>query len=482
MTIKQRLGVVAALVAMGLLIWAVAEDAAMAAVVAFAVVVSVGLFLMPKAALGAIGVFLLVQPLLVNLAGSVTTTLGATLHRLHEVFAVAAAARVGLMMSWDRVSTAMRPWIWLTGAFAVLGVVSGIVQQVPALTLARGGFVAVTFALYLLLAMTVSWSDRDCARIMRMALWAGPLLVVSGMVIWMMPTTVQDLFVDHTMETEDFGRAQFAAMQGIFSHPAVFGWAAAVTGCYAVAALLVGRRGWGALAGGSLAASVVGVLASLRRKPLVALPVVVVYSIVRFGHGWRRWVVLTLFALIAVAAARVAAARLEAEYQDAAVYVDPFAPLAPRVLLYVTGTEIANADFPLGAGFGRFGSYASIADYSPLYDEYGLSRVYGLSQEYPYYIEDTYWPHLAAETGWFGAVILFAFYVFLLWQAARAVGRAPEPATRAVAIAACLALLEGLLESGAGPVFEEALFAFAVAIPLGITLTRALVPDPARTA
>ena len=154
----------------------------------------------------------------------------------------------------------------------------------------------------------------------------------------------------------------------------------------------------------------------------------------------------------------------------------------PRILLYATGAEIANARFPLGAGFGRFGGYASALDYSPLYDEYGLSSVYGLSPEEPYFLMDTYWPHIAAETGWVGAALLLAFYLLLGERAARVGLRTTDPATRAVAIGACLALLEGLIESAAGSVFEGALPAYALAVPLGIALARstASVPVEAR--
>ena len=66
---------------------------AVAILVAFAVVVTVGLFLVPKMALALIGAFLLVQPALVNLAGGSVTPLGIALHRLHQVFAVAAVLR-----------------------------------------------------------------------------------------------------------------------------------------------------------------------------------------------------------------------------------------------------------------------------------------------------------------------------------------------------------------------------------------------------
>ena len=265
-------------------------------------------------------------------------------------------------------------------------------------------------------------------------------------------------------------------MQGIFSHPGVFGWASAVTGCYAVAALLVGRPGWRALATGNLVSSVCAILASLRRRPLLALPVVTVYGVMRFATGRRRWEVLALFAMLVGGTTWLAVGRLEAEYRDALMYLDPTAPTAPRVLLYVTGVDIANSRFPLGAGFGRFGGYAATLDYSPLYDQYGFNRVWGLSPDAPFYLQDTYWPHIAAETGWFGAAVLLAIYLLLVERASRASRRAVDAATKAVAVGAVLAMLEGLIESLAGPVFEVALFSYAIAVPLGITLARSAAP------
>ena len=467
----------AAAVVVSLLVWAAGSDSTVSILAAFTTVVTVGLFLVPRFALAVIGVFLMTQQVLVNLAGGSVTPLGLALHRLHQAFAVAAVVRVAVFLSWERVGPRLRPWFWLTAAFVALGVVSGLREHVPLTTIALGAFLAVKFPLFLLLALTISWDERDCERIMRAALWLGPLLFVSGVVIWMLPSDAQGIFVDHTADAESYARGELAAMQGIFSHPGVFGWAAAVTGCYAVAALVVGRRSWLAPATGGVAASIGGILASLRRKPLVALPVVTVYAVMRFATGRRRWTVLALFAVLAGGAAWIVVERIRAEYRDALMYVDPMAPTVPRLLLYATGIQIADSRFPLGAGFGRFGGYASVLDYSPLYDQYGLSQVWGLNPENPYYIEDTYWPHIAAETGWLGSVILLALFVLLIERAARAALRATDVATKALAVGAALALLETLIESVAGPVFEVALFTYATAVPLGIALS-----SPARRA
>ena len=66
-----------------------------------------------------------------------------------------------------------------------------------------------------------------------------------------------------------------------------------------------------------------------------------------------------------------------------------------RVALYVGSLKIARDDFPLGAGLGRYGSWMSRVDYSPLYKKYGLSRIPGLRERNPKAATDTFWqsPH-----------------------------------------------------------------------------------------
>ena len=470
------------LVVVALLVWAAYVSPAIAVFTAFTVVVAVGLFLVPKVALAAIALFLLVQPMFVNLAGGSDTSLGLALHRLHQAFTVAAVLRIAFFLGWERVDQRLRPWLWLTVLFLATGLGSAVVEHVPLQTMALGAFLAVKFQVFLLLALTIPWSERDCERIMRVALWLGPLLLVSGVAVWLAPRDVQDLFIDTTLEGGGGGpipRQGLTAMQGIFPHPGVFGWAAAVTGCYGVAALLTGRPAWRGGGIVSVGASMLGILGSLRRKPLGALPLVALYGVIRFAKGRQRWAVLAVLVVLGGGAAALAAGRVQAEYRDALNYVDPLAPTMPRVLLYVTGAQIANARFPLGAGFGRFGGYASALDYSPLYDQYGLSGVYGLTPIDPFFIMDTYWPHIAAETGWLGAAILLAFYLLLAGRTARVALGATDAATRAVAIGACLAVLEGLVESVAGAVFEGALLAYVLAIPLGVALARSATSLPA---
>ena len=221
----------------------------------------------------------------------------------------------------------------------------------------------------------------------------------------------------------------------------------------------------------SVGAAIVGILASLRRKPLIGLPTAL---LVGFGSGMKRR--QRIYALgstaVLVAILGVAArSRIDALVADtAANYIDPYSPTTARALLYVTGWDIGVKRFPFGAGFGRFGGYVSEFRYSPVYDEYGLSTTYGLSREAPYYIQDTYWPHILGEAGWVG-VVCFAAMIFLLWRHAMRIWyRSPDAWVRALAFGAAMALVEVVVESAAAPVFEGTLFAYITAVPIAAAL------------
>jgi hypothetical protein len=95
-------------------------------------------------------------------------------------------------------------------------------------------------------------------------------------------------------------------------------------------------------------------------------------------------------------------------------------PQAARGTLYSTAVKIANDFFPLGSGFGTFGSEISRRYYSELYDIYAISHVRGLSRAMPRFITDTYWAMIIAEGGWISTVFILAVLTAIFIQALRA--------------------------------------------------------------
>jgi hypothetical protein len=147
-----------------------------------------------------------------------------------------------------------------------------------------------------------------------------------------------------------------------------------------------------------------------------------------------------------------------------------------RARLYSTGGRIADDNFPVGVGFGRFASYPSRKYYSPVYQQYGLNRIYGLSREYPKYIDDVSWPSVIGETGYGG----LALYVLgLLVVIAAMVRRLRSTAARLkwAPLGALCAMAVLLVDSLGDPTLFSWLATTTYALIVGPTLI-ALRPGP----
>lgn len=86
-----------------------------------------------------------------------------------------------------------------------------------------------------------------------------------------------------------------------------------------------------------------------------------------------------------------------------------------RKELLNASVEIAKDYFPLGTGFGTFGSFYSAENYSPVYYKYNLDRVYGLSPEYHYFVADSFYPMLLGQFGIIG-IVLYCVVIFMLFR------------------------------------------------------------------
>lgn len=86
-----------------------------------------------------------------------------------------------------------------------------------------------------------------------------------------------------------------------------------------------------------------------------------------------------------------------------------------RAQLLYKSVIIAKDHFPLGTGFGTYGSYYSAIYYSPVYYMYGLNTVYGLSKDLYSFICDSFWPMILGQSGFFG-MILYGIALYKLFK------------------------------------------------------------------
>lgn len=62
--------------------------------------------------------------------------------------------------------------------------------------------------------------------------------------------------------------------------------------------------------------------------------------------------------------------------------------------------------FPLGSGFGTYGSDIAATYYSELYDLYGFRKIYGMGHVHTHYLNDNYWPMIFGQFGVIGSVLM----------------------------------------------------------------------------
>lgn len=129
-----------------------------------------------------------------------------------------------------------------------------------------------------------------------------------------------------------------------------------------------------------------------------------------------------------------------------------------RYQLLDKAVKIAQDHFPLGAGFGTYGSYYSGVNYSPLYFSYGLSSVHGLREDAAYFISDSFWPMVLGQTGVFG-LVFYSMSVIALFRSIQKI--------RNVSLAFYASALSGICYLLITSVAESA-FVNPLAVPIAV--------------
>lgn len=94
----------------------------------------------------------------------------------------------------------------------------------------------------------------------------------------------------------------------------------------------------------------------------------------------------------------------------------------PRTLLLFYGIKTMKDHFPLGAGFGTYGTDVACKYYSKLYYQYRFQYAYGLNPNDTQFAHDNYWPAIMGEFGIFGAAAVALILVFMYKEMNRMYG------------------------------------------------------------
>lgn len=285
----------------------------------------------------------------------------------------------------------------------LLGFLSGAYQKVPLDITLKGAFLTVKGMLLFFIFKNLKFSEADINKIMKLILALGILSLFFAVVDILFKESFRNLLnTNNKLDT----RSNILSVQSLFVHPGVYGWFTLFVGLYFLAQYLVK---------GEKKAFIYTFLffffsiLSLRSKVLMAIGAILILVTIKrrvyiVGLTFLGIIVFLLFGDVIQDLILLTTER----------YISADVTESARKALYQTGYLIALSEFPLGEGFGRFGSWIARVEYSPVYYEYGLNNVYGLRPDNPIWATDTYWPSIMGEIGIIGMVLLISFFAFML--------------------------------------------------------------------
>lgn len=369
-----------------------------------------------------------------------------------------------VLLSFRRWS-ARAPLRWPAGtkwflAFAAFGIVSAALSGLSLPLIAQATFLGLKWFLFAVAVAQVDWEVADLRPMRRLGVALGLALMVAGAINLALPGTWNGLF--QTSGFVDY-RGGLPSIVGLFVHPLEMG---AVVGLLALAAIgyytVVRKRGATLIFAGAM---LVEVVLTFRRTAIVGIGAALALMATRINRtGAIVGAVLAGPPLLALSWGPLMRV---VNY----TYVDYLAdPGSARTLMTVDAFDVASNHFPLGAGFGRFGSFIAAQEYSPEYVELGYKRVWGLSEASgnDRFLTDTQWPALIAEPGYLGAAC-FVVGLFLMWrQFSRITARTRDAELRWFGITAQAWMVLLLVGSIAIPVFFVAPYFPLLGLVLGM--------------
>lgn len=274
-------------------------------------------------------------------------------------------------------------------------------------------------------------------------------------------------------------RFGFPAVCSLFNHPGVYGWFMTFCSIIHLSKFYTSKNKkelvW-------VIITIIFAIASLRAKVIVSMAAVIVAMVflyIRKKSGkdflkekkTRR----PLFLLIGSALLLLFSFRglLTTTYE---LYFTDNLGVSARGELIKNSFNIGNDFFPLGVGFGKYGSVYASRDYSEYYYIYDMNWVYGLSpndlsEGTKNYSMDTFWPTILGETGYLGLLIYFYLIIFIfyfIWiSPIKSKSKLDE-----LDILAMLVFIQTIVESFGGQIFNSSPQFLLISIVFGLAISK----------
>jgi hypothetical protein len=345
---------------------------------------------------------------------------------------------------------------------AVFGLLGAAVYDVPLNVAITGAWLGLKFWIMIGITLVLPWKPDDLERVYRIFTRVGVLVAVLGLADYLTHGSIS-----HALGTSNyrFNSESFRgeAVRSIFPQPGEFSLFMSLLFALTFARFASNRK----ISDLMLALLFAGsIMLSLRLKGFLSLAAVLIIVAFVQGVANNRGAVSVL---LIGALLLVGVYSLEGNVITKQTSTFTSSETTARARLYITSEHIAADNFLLGAGFGRFASYASRLYYSPVYQQYGLNSVWGLSRKYPKFIDDTSWPSVIGETGYGGLVIYLLGLILVISAVIRRL-RTTTAVTRWAPLATLCAIAAFLIDSLGDPTLFDWVAVATLAMILGPTL------------
>lgn len=395
---------------------------------------------------------------------------------------------VGLItiIAFARAAPRWRSWMWWPRdlAFALvlaMALISTIANSVPAgiwipALLLVGKPIAFLYA--------AMWTDFRAWEIrggMRAVLGVACVTLGLGLVEVVFPGAFDAVFRLPVFEP----RAGLPIVKSVFTHPGQFAFFMTFVGLFMFATYLVTRQLRWLLLG--LAFSLGTILSARRRAILSLLAGLFAAFVESLRTRPSPRTVLRTWRPVAIGVGLLYVAFIPVFIGLVDLTVDRFIETPPgevpgevvdsdenpqaRFALYQGSVEIASDRFPLGVGLGRYASWMSRVEYSPVYVDYELDDINGLRPDNPRYATDTFWPQILGEFGAIGLAAYVAFLLAVVYRLWRESGRPDGGALRVLRLGAGMVFVQALVESAANAMFHSPPRVYLLFLVVGVVMS-----------
>lgn len=358
-----------------------------------------------------------------------------------------------------KIKTTSFKLLCLTFLFSLSGIISCLINSEFILSrVIYSNFLSIKFLIIIISISNLDIKKSTYKNIFEAIIFFAIINVILGIYNFIFPENYYTLF----SFAEKSYRYGFASLSGLFNHPGKYGWFMLAT---SIISYLIYRDEYQKKNKKHFILSIVFAffaLLSFRTKVIMGLAIVIAYEM--FVKNIKKInpnkIMIAIIGIMAVIV--VFNDLIENTYN---LYFTTNIIESARQSLLTNSIKIMNDYFPLGVGFGQYGSWYARIYYSSYYWKYKMTNVYGLYPSNPIYATDTYWPAIFGETGIIGATL----YIYILYYIFKML-RKNNSKNLLVCNIATLLLVQTICESFGEPSFNSSPQCVIVALIIGIGL------------